>query len=110
MIFRDKVADHQCGFKIFNRPLILPVLDQMKDFNWFWDSEILIRSKIAGMKLEPIPVLWHENREFNESKVHIFRDIFEMGSAAIKLKRTLRREKKEKKIAIKNKKSNKSQN
>lgn len=97
MIFRDKVADHQCGFKIFNRSLILPILEQMTDFNWFWDSEILIRSKLAGMKLEPIPVLWRENRAFNESKVHVFRDIREMGSAAIKLKKTLRREKKEKK-------------
>ena len=98
LIFRDKIADHQCGFKIFNRSAILPVLDQMKDFDWFWDSEILIRAKLAGLKLEPISVLWSEHRNFNESKVNIFRDIKEMGSAAINLKKTLKREKKLEKI------------
>lgn len=94
LLFRDKVADHQCGFKAFHRPDIEPILDEILDLGWFWDSEIIIRSKLAGLKPEPLAVNWTEHRELKDSKVSIWRDMQSMGSAAIRLKKALRKEKK----------------
>lgn len=93
LLFRDKVADHQCGFKAFHRPDIEPFLDKILDLGWFWDSEIIIRLKLAGLKPEPIAVKWTEHRELKDSKVSIWRDMQSMGSAAIRLKKALRKEK-----------------
>jgi hypothetical protein len=92
LLFRDKVRDHQCGFKAFNRKSIDEILNKIIDNGWFWDSEIIIRGIKEGLIVKSFPVLWTEHRELQDSKVNILKDIRNMAGAAIRLKRKLRKE------------------
>ncbi len=83
LLFRSRVHDHQCGFKAFRKSSVLPLLDEVKDNHWFWDSELLIRAQRKGLKVEEIPVRWTDRRQ---SGVKLHTDILYMGLAAIKLR------------------------
>lgn len=72
LIFKSKIKDHQCGFKAFNKKVILDLIDEMgydKTFTrgWFWDAEMLIRAQRKGLKIEEFPVKWKrgEKTSFN---------------------------------------------
>ncbi|MEM2144354.1 MAG: glycosyltransferase [Candidatus Jordarchaeaceae archaeon] len=73
LLFRDGIHDHQCGFKAFNRDLILPLLDEIKDNGFFFDTELIIRAKRRGHSIVEVPVEWEEP-EGRESKFRLVRD------------------------------------
>jgi len=75
------VFDHQCGFKAFNKERILPVLPTIRSNHWFWDTEILVRGQRMGFKVKEFPVHWRAGKG---TTVRI-KDIFEMGSAILRL-------------------------
>ena len=50
--------DTEAGFKFFNRENILPVLAAVDNQHWFWDTEIMIRSYLTGLKITQIPTLF----------------------------------------------------
>ncbi|MCI0503079.1 glycosyltransferase family 2 protein [Candidatus Micrarchaeota archaeon] len=83
LLFRTEVRDHQCGFKAFRRSSILPLLKDVHDSHWFWDSELLIRAQARGMRVAEIPVRWTDRKE---SGVRLHADIIYMGLAALKLR------------------------
>jgi glycosyltransferase involved in cell wall biosynthesis len=60
ILFRDKIHDHQCGFKAFSREQILPILNEVEDNQFFFDTELIIRTKMRGYKIKEIPVKWEE--------------------------------------------------
>ena len=67
------VQDTETGFKLFRRERILPVLDQCADRGWFWDTEIMVRSHYAGLRIVEIPALFL--RRFDkQSSVRAVRD------------------------------------
>ena len=59
-IFKDGVYDHQIGFKAFSNRLIKRILNECESNGWFWDTEILVRSKINNFRIIEFPVEWHE--------------------------------------------------
>lgn len=65
--------DTEAGFKFFNRQRILPVLKQVKDKRWFFDTEIVMRSAKKHFKIEEIPVIFIRKPE-KQSSVRLFRD------------------------------------
>lgn len=65
--------DTNAGCKFFNRKKILPVLAKTKDNHWFFDTEILARSREAGLKMKEIPALYITNRK-SRSTVKVFED------------------------------------
>jgi glycosyltransferase involved in cell wall biosynthesis len=65
--------DTNAGCKFFNRKRIMPVLEKTKDPHWFWDTEILARSRKAGLKMKEIPALYITNRK-SRSTVKVFSD------------------------------------
>lgn len=83
LILRSRVYDHQCGFKAFKRSSILPILDQIKDERWFWDTEMLVRAQLAGYRIKEIPVKW---KEADSSRFNLIKDSFDMGTKIIKLR------------------------
>ncbi|MDR2707571.1 MAG: glycosyltransferase family 2 protein [Nitrososphaerota archaeon] len=83
---RSNIKDHQCGFKAFQREIILPLLDEVEANHWFWDTETLIRAQRKGYKIKEIPVEWRGTRE---TKVKLFRDSFDMAKQVIALWRRL---------------------
>jgi glycosyltransferase involved in cell wall biosynthesis len=60
IIFRDQVFDHQIGFKAFSNQLIKSILNKCESKGWFWDTEIIVRSKKNNFKIHEFPVEWNE--------------------------------------------------
>lgn len=62
-LIRDKVlgtklVDTEAGYKFFRRKKILPVLKKCLSPGWFWDTEIMVQSEKAGLKIAQIPVVF----------------------------------------------------
>ncbi|MFA4877443.1 MAG: glycosyltransferase [Methanoregula sp.] len=81
VILGSVVFDHQCGFKAFSRERILPALPAIRSDHWFWDTEILVRGQRMGFKVREFPVHWRAGKG---TTVRL-KDIFEMGSAILRL-------------------------
>lgn len=65
--------DTETGYKFFSRKKILPVLKKTKHPGWFWDTEIMVHAKRAGLRITEEPVLFL--RRFDKtSSVNIVRD------------------------------------
>jgi len=68
--------DTETGYKFFNRKKILPILKQATHPHWFWDTEIIVYGKRAGLRIAEIPVLFI--RRFDKkSSVRVLRDILD---------------------------------
>jgi glycosyltransferase involved in cell wall biosynthesis len=86
------LMDTETGFKFFRRDRILPVLDQVHDQGWFWDTEIMVQAYLAGLRIIEIPApferctdkassvrLWHDS-------LRQFRKLRQLGRAISKKK------------------------
>lgn len=79
----SRLHDHQCGFKAFNTGKILPLLTEVGDTHWFWDTEILVRAQRKGMRVDEIPVEWEEGRG---TTVRFKNDVLYMGRKILDLR------------------------
>ena len=88
LLFGSQLCDHQCGFKGFDRRAVLPLLGQVRDNHWFWDTELLIVCQKAGLRVCEFPVHWVHNGgdALNVSKVRVLRDSWQMGLKLLRLK------------------------
>jgi uncharacterized protein (TIRG00374 family) len=82
LFLRSDVEDHQCGFKAFDRDVLLSLADDVEDDHWFWDTEILVRAQRAGYDIKEFPVDWEPK---GDTKVDLVRDVFGMGSQILRL-------------------------
>ena len=68
-----QLRDTETGYKFFRRERILPVLDEIEDERWFWDTEVMIRSLLRGYRIEEIPCLFIRRYD-RQSTVNVVRD------------------------------------
>lgn len=47
--------DTETGYKFFRRERLLPLLDEVEDPGWFWDTEIMARALCRGLDVVEIP-------------------------------------------------------
>lgn len=74
-ILNHKFSDLQCGFKAIDNRIKGDILPLVEDNNWFFDTELIIYSKIKNYKLKEIPVKWEESRyQKRSSKVKPLKD------------------------------------
>ncbi len=78
--------DAQCGFKAINRKVVREVIPKIKDQEWFFDTELLVRAERSGLRVVEIPVRWSEGRD---SKVHIFKTVSNYIKSVMRLRREL---------------------
>ena len=57
------LGDTESGFKFFRREALLPVLDQIRDPGWFWDTEFMVRAARRGLRIEEIPGAFVRRRD-----------------------------------------------
>lgn len=57
------LGDTESGFKFFNRKRILPILNEIQDKGWFWDTEVMVRSYIKKYAIVEIPCLFLRRRD-----------------------------------------------
>lgn len=88
-ILRVNLKDTEAGFKFFNRARILPILSQIKDEHWFWDTEVMVRSYYNGYKIKEIPTLFLPSYT-RISKVNLFKDSCDYLSNLFKFSKELR--------------------
>jgi len=67
------LRDTETGFKFFRRDRISPVLEQVQDQGWFWDTEIMVRAYLAGLRIVELPALFVRCTD-KKSTVRIWRD------------------------------------
>ncbi|MCW3140831.1 MAG: glycosyltransferase family 2 protein [Methanophagales archaeon] len=87
-ILRSKISDHQCGFKSFRKETLIPLLNEITDEHWFWDTEMLVRAQRNSYKIKEIPVRW-EDKGGAGTKVNAFKDGLTMFYKIIKLRHFL---------------------
>jgi glycosyltransferase involved in cell wall biosynthesis len=89
MIYKDEVYDHQIGFKAFSKRLIKDELNNCKSDDWFWDTEIIIRSIHDNYTYVEFPVEWKEKKGKRTSMKRLLSDVMIHGLGIIRLKDTL---------------------
>lgn len=65
--------DTESGYKFFRRRKILKVLSHARHPHWFFDTELVVYSRLAGLNVTEVPVLFI--RRFDKkSSVRVFSD------------------------------------
>jgi len=67
-----ELYDTETGCKFFNRDKILTIIDDIRDTHWFWDTEVMVRGYIKGLKISEVPSIFVRKGLY--SRVRIFRD------------------------------------
>lgn len=83
LILGSKLMDHQCGFKAYNKESLRVIIDDVKDNDWSFDTEILVKSQKKGFKVTEIPVYWVDN---TDTSVKLLKDILVMGYKILKFR------------------------
>jgi dolichyl-phosphate beta-glucosyltransferase len=69
------IRDTQCGFKLFDRQVLLPVFRMARVDRFSYDVEILYLARRRGIRIAAIPVIW---RNSPQSRVRILLDPLQM--------------------------------
>ena len=48
------LRDTETGYKFFRRAALLPVLEEIADRGWFWDTEFMVRAHLRGLRIREI--------------------------------------------------------
>jgi glycosyltransferase AglD len=67
------LQDTEAGYKFFSYASLMHILNQVVDEHWFWDTEIMVRSYLAGYTIKEIPCLFIKRYD-KQSTVHVLRD------------------------------------
>jgi glycosyltransferase involved in cell wall biosynthesis len=82
-----RFSDAQCGFKAARREALVPLLDQIENQAWFFDTELLYLAEREGLRQFELPVRWVEDRD---SSVHILATALEDLRGIARLRRHAR--------------------
>jgi hypothetical protein len=67
-VFATKVRDAQCGFKAARAAVARPLLAEIEDDGWFFDTELLLLAERNGLRIHEVPVDWIDDPD---SRVNI---------------------------------------
>jgi glycosyltransferase AglD len=85
-LFNTNIRDHQCGFKILS-PQATKIAQTVQANDFFFDTELIIRCKQAGLTIIEYPAAWTEYKK--NSTVKVAKDGFKMFLSLLKLKKKL---------------------
>ncbi|MDD5421804.1 MAG: glycosyltransferase family 2 protein [Candidatus Omnitrophota bacterium] len=89
MVLGMKGIDSESGFKFFNRKTMMGVINSVKDGHWFWDTEVVCRSRLADKKIIEVPALFVK-LPHKPSTVRFSKDIADYVIKIFKFRRELR--------------------
>jgi hypothetical protein len=82
-------SDAQCGFKAVRREVLDGLLDEVRDEQWFFDTELLYRAQRRRLAIREVPVRWVED---SDSRVAIASTAWADAQGILRLRREARRE------------------
>jgi glycosyltransferase involved in cell wall biosynthesis len=77
--------DAQCGFKAMKKSVYNELAADLKNDEWFFDTELLVKASRKGYKITEVPVNWDERID-RKSKVNIFGTVFDYLILILKLR------------------------
>jgi hypothetical protein len=77
ILFCIPVHDTQCGFKLFRRNAAEILFNDLRTSKFAFDSEIIVRAFISGLKVKEVPITWIHDR--SSSKIQIVQQAKDMG-------------------------------
>jgi glycosyltransferase involved in cell wall biosynthesis len=80
-------SDAQCGFKAGRREVIQGLLPLIEDEEWFFDTELLHRARMAKLSIHEVPVHWVEDPD---SSVDVIATAREDLRGVVRLRRDMR--------------------
>jgi glycosyltransferase involved in cell wall biosynthesis len=90
-LLKLELHDTETGYKFFRRERLLPVLDEVSDPGWFWDTEFMVRAQRRGLKIVEIPGAYLRRTD-KTSTVHGVRDSLVYFQRLLAFRRQLARE------------------
>lgn len=83
------LRDTETGYKFFRRERALPVLEEIRDPGWFWDTEFMVRAVRRGLTVAEVPGAYI--RRFDKtSTVSGMRDSLRYFGKLVAFRRALR--------------------
>jgi glycosyltransferase involved in cell wall biosynthesis len=82
--------DTETGYKFGRREALLPLLDEIRDGGWFWDTEFMVRAAGRGLRIQEIPGAY-VRRWDKRSKVSGIRDSIDYFRKLLAFRAELRR-------------------
>jgi hypothetical protein len=86
-LFNTQISDFQCGFKAITRQAAAQLIPQVKDNDFFLDTELLLLAEHFGYRVREIPVRWIEDVD---SRVKIWSTALQDIKGLVRLRRELR--------------------
>jgi glycosyltransferase AglD len=86
-----RLHDTETGYKFFRRDTVLPVLDEIRDPRWFWDTEFMIRAERRGLHIAEVPGAYLRRYD-KASTVRGIRDSADYFGKLLAFRRQLARE------------------
>ena len=83
LLFRTGITDHQCGCKVLS-PEATAIAEQIKADDFFFDTELIVKCKRAGLPVTKYSVYWVEHKK--KSSVSLCRDSLRMFGQLLKLR------------------------
>ena len=68
LVLRARFSDAQCGFKAIRADVARRLLPEVRDDEWFFDTELLVLAQRRGLRIHEVPVDWVED---TDSRVQI---------------------------------------
>jgi len=83
--------DTETGYKFFRREKVLPLVDEIRDAGWFWDTEFMVRAARRGLRVVEIPGAYIRRGD-KTSTVRGVRDSLRYFAELVRFRGELRRE------------------
>ncbi|MFD3166052.1 MULTISPECIES: dolichyl-phosphate beta-glucosyltransferase [Herpetosiphon] len=61
LLFWHRFRDAQCGFKAITRQAAQELIPTVRDNEWFFDTELLLKAEKRGYRIFEVPVEWIED-------------------------------------------------
>jgi len=69
-VLRARFTDAQCGFKAVRRDVLDPLIGEVRDDGWFFDTELLVLAQRRGLRIHEVPVDWVDDPDSRVDIVH----------------------------------------
>jgi glycosyltransferase involved in cell wall biosynthesis len=80
------LVDTETGFKFFRRSKVAPILENIQDRRWFWDTEVMALCYLAGLRIVEIPCLF-QRRFDKRSSVNSISDSLDYLQSILRFRR-----------------------
>ncbi|MBN1405783.1 MAG: glycosyltransferase [Candidatus Omnitrophica bacterium] len=90
ILFLNKFSDAQCGFKALKREVAQKVLPEVRNNNWFFDTELLLLTESLKYRIFEVPVEWTDDLT---TKVRIFETVIEDILGLLRVRFSMRKNK-----------------